>query len=191
MKGELLQRVLIGMLIVGILAVGAIVYKQNVRLTGIEREISLLVSQEVTRTNVVDPYQSTFGDRIGDMRMVSMGPLPGIQGPFGYDNIFAKFRGSVTVSGEYGYFRSDLSGTDEVCFTVTDAEDLTKIPRLAAYPAGTISFCFSNIGLAKEEFGPEYGSGQATIVIDDYEIRSAPAEVGDQARLVSVVPAGQ
>ena len=179
---------IIGLTFVGVSVLGVMTYDQNARLSKIESKISLLFGDGGVQSNFVDPYTTSFGDRVGDMTIISMGPLPDIQSQFGYSNIFAKFKGSVTVTGAYGYLRSDMTGSDESCFTVTDPQDVAKLPRLVEYPAGKTDFCFSNVELAKQEFGPEYGSGQATVEIDNYELRHAPAAVGDMARLVRVVP---
>ena len=138
-------------------------------------------------TNIFDPFKNKIGDSIVGLKVVSIAGVPGIQRPIAADNVLVKFSGQVTLSGTYDYSVDDFAGGEKACFTLADAKERVKLPVLIGQPDQNTGFCFSNIEKARAAFGPSYGQGQATITVDSYELWYAPAEVVNQARLLTVV----
>lgn len=141
-------------------------------------------TQARIESNILDPNKSRIGDSIAGFTLTALSGIPGIQQPAGPDNVYAKFAGQVTLSGIYGYGFNEVAGTDIACFQPTEVER-TKLPVLVGQPDQNSHFCFSNIDKAKELFGTKPGQSTATVTIDQYELFYAPAEVGNQAVLIS------
>ncbi|MDP3985220.1 MAG: hypothetical protein Q8P82_00500 [bacterium] len=191
MNKESVQWLVLILSVIGLVGLGVIVADQNEQLAQLSRSLAMKteITKPVIKTdtqNVFDPFKNKPGDTVAGLVVVSIGPVPGIDRPLALDNVEAKFSGTVTVSGTYSYGFSDLWGADTSCFT-PDAEEMVKLPVLSGVSDQNDYFCFNNIDKAKEVFGPTEESGTATVVIDNYALMYAPAEVSNMARLVSVV----
>ncbi len=136
-------------------------------------------------TNIFDPLKNKAGELIAGLQVISIAGVTGLEEPMSYDNVFASFSGQVTLTGAYDYSINDMTGTAMACFTLTDPKERQKLPVLATQTDQNTRFCFKNIEKAKEIFGPSYGEGQATIIINGYELWHAGTEVVSQATLLS------
>lgn len=203
MSKENIQWLVLALVVVGFIGLGALTIDQGSQLTKVSNALIALnskienlaqiptatqpaVNTQRNTSNVFDPFKNNSGDMIAGLKLVSFGPVPGINRPLAMDNVDAKFSGSVTLSGSYDYSLNDFAGKDMACFTPTE-NDKIKIPVLAGVSDQNTRFCFNNIQKAKQAFGPAYGNGQATITINNYELIYAPAEVVNQAELVNVL----
>lgn len=168
----------------GLICVGTMLFYQNQPLV---RGPYMMNSIRFLSSNVFDPFKNQPGDLIAGLTLISKGPIAGIDRSMALDNIDAKFTGTVTVSGTYIYDFSEFSGSEVACFTVTNASELAKIPALVGTSDQNNFFCLRDLAKAKQLFGPNYGSGTTTVLIANYELVSAPAEVTNLADLVSVI----
>ncbi len=142
---------------------------------------------QVIAQNDFDPLKIKLGDKIVGMTLVSLGPIINIDKPLSADDVDAKFSGSVTLSGNYVFDMNDFAGSEMACLYLTDPIELAKLPRVMGAPDQNSVLCFSNIDRVKEVFGPKYSSGRATVMIDDYQVLYAPAEVVNSATLIRLV----
>ncbi len=139
-----------------------------------------------TTSNIFDPVKNKPGDDVAGFKVLSIGSVTGNKGSIGADNVDAAFSGNAQVTGSYEYFLNELGGYEQVCLQLTDPKDMAKIPRLAT--VDYVRFCFHNLAAAKAAFGPAYGKGTATVVIDTYNLRFAPADLlYNETNFVSLV----
>lgn len=132
------------------------------------------------------------GDVVAEMTVKFIGSFEGYDIPPVYlsvDALSIGFTGETTITGTYHNNKIDpqTGFGGEVCFDSLDEQSKDKIPSIVWLYEEYTNFCFSNQDLAKENFNPEGSEGVATIVIDEYVINKAPAEVTDKARLVKVI----
>lgn len=92
------------------------------------------------------------------------------------------FEGEIEISGEYEY--SEYTGDgDGYCFTM-DEESTKKFPHLKDIrPDKKISLSLHNRDVAEKAFG--FGSGHATVVIDEYSV--GMRQIMTSAKIVRVV----
>lgn len=143
-----------------------------------------LATSSTGLSNVFNPLTNKIGDQVAGLTVSALSGVPGIDRPIALDNVYAKFTGRVVLSGIYLYSYNDFAGMDMVCFQVSDS-DKSKLPALVGQPDQNGLFCFKDTEKAKKMFGPEYGRGNAVVTIDHYELYYAPAEVVNQAELIS------
>jgi hypothetical protein len=146
-----------------------------------------VVTSTSAMTSTFDPSVNKPGDVVAGFTLTSVNKISNIPGQLGPDNVDAVFSGTSTVTGSYDYSKSEFSGDDMVCMTLTDPAQAAKIPQLAGknYDDG-IGFCFRNTKQAIQLLGPSYGQGTATVTVANYELQNAPAEVLNLADLVAV-----
>lgn len=131
----------------------------------------------------------SVGDVLGAMTVVSVKPFnTGQYSPdpkmmqLGPQNIQANLKGAIEVTGAYSAVHSGI-GFDGYCMSVSDAASLSRLPVL---PAGVRSyFCFRNGETAQQKLGEK--SRTITVMVENYQLNSYPAEVVDWADLISVV----
>lgn len=212
MSKENLQGILLGIVVIGLIGLGIMMFSQSMRLAQLSEQMSSLSQKQVVNlqpsvavptpksdtqapdpqpvqpsSNIFDALKNRPGDIVAGLKVLSVGAPPGIQLPLGNDNVVATFLGSVTLSGSYDIFSSTMSGEDMVCFTPANATERAKLPTLSSEDPLLTRFCFSNLAQARAAFGPGYGQGAATIVIDKYELWYAGAEVTNRAELREVL----
>jgi len=145
-------------------------------------------ARSIQSSGVVDPAQVKVGDEVSGLKVTKVSGVPGIQLPYSYgdiQNIHIEFSGPVTVKGDYDYSTNEFFGQDLTTFRVSDPQEILKLPHLKQQEP--VVFWFSNPDKANKAFGPAYGNGSATILIEDYEINYAGAEVMNSAKLVKVI----
>lgn len=138
-----------------------------------------------------------IGQKVGNLVVKNIIPDPKTFKPTNSsneitDDIVIKFNGEISVSGTYTNYQvanSIMSG--QVCFNV-QKQDLYKFPVIITSTSNQniiLSeefFCFDNRKLAKNEFSPEGSSGQASIIINDFQIFARSIDGWDSATLISV-----
>lgn len=125
------------------------------------------------------------GDKVGAMTVSAIEPFMGDK-PFSENNAKVTFKGPITVTGDYFQMGPNELFSDRMgaCFEKFDEDSLDILPqKLGEY--GHPLFCFSNNSFVDKYFAS--GTGQATIIIDDYEVVNLPAEVWNSARLIDVI----
>jgi thioredoxin 1 len=132
-----------------------------------------------------DPLTIHVGDVVAGLKVASVSALHP-EGPPEAENYRVAFTGRATVSGTYDYHFSDFGG-DEVIFK-PDADSLAKLPitkerrpHPELFLVGGLEKVLAVLGLK----AGAYGTGSVTIVIEDYVVVWAPAEVMDSAVVVS------
>lgn len=198
MKRESAQWVVLCVFGVLVVVLGFFVVKQGMELkeiggiknpTGEPSQVNTggSVTPTSTRLAIFDPAKNKAGDQIAGWRLDSVKPAVS-SGPLSQMNVSAKFTGQATVEGTAKYESDDFAGDSRLCFTVTNASDLTKLPILIGEDDQEPGFCFSNLAKAKSAlgFGSAYGQKQATITVSHYVLNYAEAEVTNEAELVSV-----
>lgn len=126
--------------------------------------------------------KTKVGDTLAGLKVSAIAPIEGIQTPFGPDNVQVKFVGQSTVKASYSYNMNEVFGMPMACFTVTD----NSLPRMPKQQESMV-FCLRDTKKFTELFGKKYGSGEATVVVENFDLVMAPAEVISQADLVRVV----
>ncbi|MEK7128791.1 MAG: hypothetical protein AAB858_00370 [Patescibacteria group bacterium] len=136
----------------------------------------------------------SVGDVLGAMKVVSVAPFN--SGQYSTDpkmmkigprNIRITLQGPIEITGAYSAAHSEI-GFDGYCMFVSDAASLARLPALPVRggpPDIRSYFCFRNAETARQKLGEE--SRTVTVEIDNYELKSYPAEVVDWADLVEVV----
>ena len=185
----MILRIIVILVFVGIITAG--IY----HFSGLQTRIDVQQQQSThaeTITAASHPYVSV-GDKLGAMTVISVAPFntgqysqdPSLM-TLGSTNAHVVLKGPIEITGMYsGYFSSPI-GFDGYCMNSFDAASLSKLPTLPGNPeAPQRSFCFSNTDYVKKELGEK--ASRVTILIDNYELNSYPAEVIDNAQLVSVI----
>ncbi|MBD3360177.1 hypothetical protein GF366_00070 [Candidatus Peregrinibacteria bacterium] len=143
---------------------------------------------EAVKKPIENPFELeavSEGDQIADMKIKSIKPF-NENYEISYYNVIIDFTGENIIEAEYKYIpQGDGIIQDNVCFEVKDEESLEKIPRLKE-DTNRVFFCASNSDFAKEQFAPEGSEGTARIIIDNYKMIEAEAEVWDTTELVKV-----
>ncbi|MBI4232303.1 S-layer homology domain-containing protein [Candidatus Peregrinibacteria bacterium] len=136
----------------------------------------------VDAANVFDPMTIKVGDKVGAWTVKNVGAALEFD-DMGPENFQIEFFGEVEVSGEYSW--SEFGG--DFWFDELTSASKAKIPEPKGDQIDTW-FMFLNDAVSIEAFGPSrYNAGKATIVITDYTVARAPAEIGDSAVLKELV----
>lgn len=136
---------------------------------------------EIVDSNIFNLNDVKVGDTFGSMKVVSIQPYTAGT-TISQDNYRIKFTGNISVNGTYtNHNEGILSG--QICMGNLDKEFLAKIPK-ASTDTRSVWFCFDNLADAQDRF-PQAGSGRTTVMIGNYTINSAPAEVFNTATLIT------
>jgi hypothetical protein len=134
-----------------------------------------------------DPGAITVGDRVNGLVVVERQ----VQRVF-EDSVWAGqvlFSGEIEVRGVYQR-HFDWPEPDALCFHVTDAESVQRIPDFTpdtwSSANAKVWFCFRNPEFAQELLGSGEVAQEATIVVDDYWVVREFTDTFDTARLVAV-----
>ncbi|MCD8490125.1 MAG: hypothetical protein LRZ84_26185 [Desertifilum sp.] len=135
------------------------------------------------QSHVFNPSQVEVGDRILGLELAAVDVSPYQERYTGT----AKFKGEVTVSGQFVANDSHFEGDTGVpCFYV-DETSATQLPRFVGDERMSW-FCFDNPEVAKTAFGGNNPVQEnAKIVIDNYQIVYAPSDVVNQATFKRIV----
>lgn len=137
---------------------------------------------------IVFPNEFKFGDlKIGDefLALKVVGIKPVIENKslsFSEYNVRYDFDGEIVVSGTWSYVEPFA---DSWCFDVDDSSKM-KLPKLSN-DSRKSWFCFADDGFAEKELGPHENKGEGIIVIKDYSLVYAEAEVFNLAKLVKII----
>lgn len=140
------------------------------------------------------PFVSV-GDILGAMTVVGVAPFN--SGQYSTDprsmiigprNVQITLKGPIEVTGAYSAVHSAI-GFDGYCMSsISDAASLSRMPVFPVRggpPDIRSHFCFRNGETARQKLGEE--SRTVTVMIDNYQLNSYPAEVVDWADLIDVV----
>jgi hypothetical protein len=137
-------------------------------------------------SNIFEVEKIQVGDKIAGLQVTSVAPFDAAYSKIAADNAYVNFSGKATVSGTFHNYYSQEVGFfyDQVCFDV-DESSRQKLPQISG-DERTPWFCFSNNDFARKQFSPDGSAGNATIVIDKYNLVSYPSEVWNSAELIEV-----
>jgi len=96
------------------------------------------------------------------------------------DNV-VEFSGQVVVSGKFVYSNTTAAPSYNRICVEPDENSFIKMPKMENKLK---SFCFSNIEIAKNRFGPSGASGSAIVVMDNYILTK---DLFDEAELIKTV----
>ncbi len=128
--------VAIGILGISVFSLMALTTEQKDEMVRL-REISTQDNNEVASLNefvrklapnLFDSLKNKPGDIIAGMTVLSI--EPDLSGPLTNDNVYAKFSGKTTISGEYDFGQDEVNGGDFLTFQVTDPKERIKIPMM-------------------------------------------------------------
>lgn len=116
-------------------------------------------STQQSPNNYIYPARNAkIGEKYGEMTLEKIDEK----------DMFAHFKGEVTVSGSYEYNDAETAFfPDVVCFYLDEMSEIKKIPQSNYFQGGGLaqkSFCFINNDVAKKLLGT--GKGTATITIN-------------------------
>lgn len=140
-----------------------------------------LISSDLPLSNIVYAHAAKPGDKVAGFEVVSVEPLSGEVAS--QENARIVFSGSAEVTGDYEYYFSELLNREDLCLTLTDESELSKLPQLGGHEE-IDTFCFRNLESAVGSFGPDFGRGQATVLIEGFVIEFGPGSLGNSAELV-------
>jgi len=122
-------------------------------------EKSIQDKWENYKNNVIDLETVKVGDKLANGMIVTE-----------TDHISAvSFSGSVVLKGEYLFSADkDFFLYDSVCFKPDD-ESYLILPKM---DNDKPAICFSNQDVAKNRYGPRGSQGEATIIIDNFIIKT-------------------
>lgn len=147
-----------------------------------------LLSQDIMRLERNEAFiqQMFFGDSIFDSKSIQVGDYVASMEYVGRYETRYKFSGRKTLVGHYDISLNDeYWGTDIITFGID--ESVTDVLPRANEDYRTLWFKFSNYNEAYEMLKSNGMSGEATIVIDEYEIDLLQSDVVNTARLVEVI----
>ncbi len=203
MNKENLQWAVIGVLVVAVAAGGTLVKTQNEEIglklqeltqaidttnrkleNAIVRYDGKLILEEpaISAPNRFNFNVHKVGDVIAGLKIISIEPVPGIQSPFGSENYRVVFSGQKTFDVSYSYADSAFAGP-RVIISPLNPDDLP----MEAGEIGDVFYQVRNLDVFRKLVNKEYGDGKATVVMTNFELNHAPAEVMPQADLVQVI----
>ncbi|MBI5728419.1 MAG: hypothetical protein HY984_01550, partial [Candidatus Magasanikbacteria bacterium] len=143
---------------------------------------------ERLKNNEIDIGTLKIGDKLPNgMAVASVAPAGEESGVA--DHWRAVFKGKAVISGEYFYTKDGNPLTDgQVCFK-PDEESEKVLPKIngAGIENRNGVLCFSNQETTKLRYGPLGSRGQATIVIDNFELSASPAGNFSAAELIKTI----
>ncbi len=125
---------------------------------------------ETMRIVSVQPFNS--GQYSTDPSLTQIGP----------NNIKILFKGPVTIMGNY-FFEANESGFVGYCMKDFDISFLGVLPY-GISPEEVQVFCFRNADIVEKKLGKQ--SKEIAVTIDNFELKSYPAEVMNWADFVDV-----
>lgn len=199
MNKEHVQWVVVGILIIAIAAIGTLVKIQGGQLQSIDQSLRilslklesaadstagklLLPESAITAQNRFIFGTHKVGDVIAGLKITSIEPIPGIQTSFGSENYRVVFSGQKTFDASYSYEDGAFAGATAT-ISPMNPDDLP----MEAGEIGDVSYQVRNLDIFRKLISKEYGDGEARVVMTNFELNSAPAEVMPQADLVQVI----
>lgn len=139
-------------------------------------------SAQTVNSNIFDPTQVKIGDEVSGFKITSITRSSSDEVGDGA-TLRVKFSGTATLAGKYNYQMNEFAGMQTACFQPSDTNTL---PVFVQNSDRNKAFCFRDLKKFQDFFGKKYGMGDATIVINNYELADG-SEALNSADLVSVV----